>query len=132
MTPSTPANGNPAPALTCWMIWFGILAGMMMIQFFVGHGIPSGPDQGTPPMVLVTVALGAAVISLAIRVRVLPGARTPEEKLKWMIVGLALAEGCGINGIFLIPSEFPHTKLIILIAAVTAILVQAPVYANEK
>ena len=48
-----------------------------------------------------------------------------------MIIGLALAEGTGILGIFLIGSDFPETQRITFIASVAAILQYIPTYASS-
>jgi hypothetical protein len=116
--------------LVAWIIWFSILMGLLMIQFFIGGGIPSGEDQGPPPSSMLMICAGALLASLIVRFLILPSRKTLGQQLPLMVVGLALAEVCGFLGIFLIPSDYPQTKLWLFIAAVSGILCHAPFYAK--
>ena len=126
------APPSPPPAMVPWMIWFAILAGFLVIQFMIGGGLPSGEDKGEAPMGIVAVALGAVLISLVIRFFMLPRKSAPERQFPLMVVGLALAESCGLFGMFLVPDDYPQTKLILFMAAVVGIFLHAPVYMRER
>jgi hypothetical protein len=115
-----------------WILWFSILMGLFMVQFFVGGGIPSGPDKGAPPTTMLMICAGALLASLIVRFVILPSRKTLEQQLPLMLVGLALAEGCGFLGIFAIPSAFPQTKLWLFIAAVVGVVSHAPVYVKRE
>ncbi|MEY3894984.1 MAG: hypothetical protein RLZZ214_503 [Verrucomicrobiota bacterium] len=123
---------KPPTIIVFWIIWFAILQGLVMIQFFVGGGIPEGPDQGNPPVWVLAAAGALALAALAIRFTVIPKIQSLPKKLPLMIVGLALSEAIGLLGMFLVGKEFPTTRLSLLVLAVCCIVSLAPVYAKER
>lgn len=122
---------KPATPLTVWILWFAILQGLGLIVFFVGGGIPSGPDRTPAPILFVGLATALVFLSLAVRFFVLPRIGTLQKKLPALLVGLALAEGAGFVAIFMIPAASPHTKLWMLAASFVTLLLHAPVYAKD-
>lgn len=128
----TPRQDPPSPptVLIFWIVWFAILQGLVLIQFFVGGGIPKGADQGDPPTLSLAIAGALAFASLAIRYMVIPKIRTVSKLLPAMIIGLALAEAVGFVGIFLVGKEFPSTRLGLFVLALCCIISLAPVYAK--
>jgi hypothetical protein len=120
----------PPPLLIFWIIWFAILQGLVLIQFFVGGGIPKGADQGDPPTMFLVIAGGLALAALAIRFTVIPKIETVAKLLPAMVIGLALSEAVGFVGIFLVGKEFPTTRLGLFILALCCIASLAPVYAK--
>lgn len=123
---------KPPQALVFWILWFAILQGLVVIQFFVGGGIPTGEDQGNPPVWAVAVATVLALAALAIRFTLIPQIKTVSKMLPAMIVGLALSEAVGFVGMFGVGREFPKTQLVMLVVAVSCIVCLAPVYAKER
>lgn len=129
---NSPESPKPPQALVFWIIWFAILQGLVVIQFFVGGGIPQGADQGSPPVWVLAAAGGLALAALAIRFTVIPKIQSVPKKLPLMIIGLALSEGIGFLGMFAVGEEFPTTRLSLLVLAVACIVSLAPVYAKER
>jgi uncharacterized membrane protein len=123
---------KPPTVMVFWIIWFAILQGLVVIQFFVGGGIPEGADQGDPPMWALAAAGALALAALAIRFTVIPKIQSVPKKLPLMIVGLALSEGIGFLGMFSVGKEFPTTRLSLLVLAICCIVSLAPVYAKER
>jgi drug/metabolite transporter (DMT)-like permease len=123
---------KPPTILVFWIIWFAILQGLVVIQFFVGGGIPKGADQGNPPGWVLAAAGGLALAALAIRFTVIPKIQPVPRKLPLMIIGLALSEAIGFLGMFLVGKEFPTTRLSLLVLAIACIVSLAPVYAKER
>jgi hypothetical protein len=94
---NTPPNKAPPPIIL-WIIWFAITAGLTVIYFVLGHSPGQLPAEG-----LKYLPLGPLFISTVIRWFVLPrfsGARA----FPVFIIGMALAEACGLLGIFIVPS----------------------------
>ncbi len=85
--------------LVWWIIWAGILAGLVMIYYFLGRGPKpaSAPGQALSGL----IGLGPLFLSVITRWLVLPRFRDPNRALPVFIAGLAMAEACGILGIFL-------------------------------
>ena len=127
-----PQQDRPRPpqALVFWIIWFAILNGLVMIQLFIGGGIPKGVDRGAPPMPFLAIAVGLAIAALGIRLWVIPQLMEIPKKLTAMMIGLALSEAIGFVGIFAVGKEYPGTQMILLLGAVGCILGFAPVYAK--
>lgn len=129
----TPRQDSPAQPtlLIFWIIWFAILQGLVLIQFFVGGGIPKGADQGDPPTLFLVIAGALALAALAIRFTVIPKIETVAKLMPAMIIGLALSEAVGFVGIFLVGKEFPTTRLGLFVLALCCIASLAPVYAKK-
>lgn len=126
----TPPRANTPQPLVFWIIWFAILSGLLIMQFFAGGGIPSGTDQGEEPVLFRLLALGAAAAALFVRFGVIPRIKELEKKLPVMIVGLALAEGIGILGMFAVPRELGATRLFMLGLSIACVVISAPTYAK--
>lgn len=128
-----PQQNDPKPpaGLVFWIIWFAILNGLVMIQFFVGGGIPSGQDQGKPPMVFFAIAAGLAAVALGIRFLLIPQLKELPKKLPAMIIGLAFSEAIGFLGIFGMGKQFPASQLFLFVCAVGCIVSFAPFYAKS-
>ncbi|RYD20268.1 MAG: hypothetical protein EOP88_15755 [Verrucomicrobiaceae bacterium] len=131
MEPS-PTDVRPLLPIIFWIIWFAILNGLVMIQLFAGGGIPKGGDQVGHPVVVLAIVSGLALVALAIRFVVIPQIGDVVKKLPAMIVGLALSEGIGIVGMFVVGKEFPDTKQALFVSAIVCILSFAPFYAKPS
>jgi hypothetical protein len=123
---------QPIQAIVFWIIWFSILAGLVIIQQFAGGGIPSGADAAEVSMVFKIIPVALATASLAVRFFVIPRLPGLQAKLPAMIIGLALAEGAGILGAFIIDKQAGATRLTVFLMAIVCILVSAPVYASAR
>jgi hypothetical protein len=96
-TPHLPAN--KAQLLVWWVIWAAILNGLIVIYLFLGRGPVPPAVEGE--MWLNLAGLVPLFVSIILRWLVLPRYTEINRALPVYIVGLALAEGCGILGIFL-------------------------------
>jgi len=89
-----------AQLMIWWIIWAGILVGLVVIYLLLGRAPAKAPLPGANPLVGL-VGLAPLFVSIIIRWLVLPRFREPGRALVMFIAGLALAEGCGLLGIFL-------------------------------
>ena len=103
---------GPIPAMVWWMVWFGILAGFVMIALTLGRRTLSGEIENE--MIFVGMAAAQIAASSALRWIVLPKITHRPRAFVLFIVGLALAEGGGTFGIFL--TQAHRTDLIVLAA----------------
>jgi hypothetical protein len=100
MKPGPDAQRNRTQLLIWWIIWAGILLGLVAIYLLLGRAPAKAPPPGTNPL----AGLGGLVplfVSIVIRWLVLPRYNELKRAFPMFIAGLALAEGCGIMGIFL-------------------------------
>ncbi|HET7536271.1 MAG TPA: hypothetical protein VFJ90_07450 [Candidatus Didemnitutus sp.] len=88
------------PVTIWWLVWAGILVGLCAIYFALGRGRPL---PATPPANPFADLIGLVplFVSIIIRWLVLPRYTEMARAFPIFIVGLALAEGCGLLGIFL-------------------------------
>lgn len=97
----TPESAAPParPALVVWwVIWFGLLAGVIVIYTaFLSRRPPIEAAWGA----IETIACGNVALSAAGRWFVLPRFREPARAFPIFIIGMALAEGAAIFGVFL-------------------------------
>ena len=99
MTADAPSNQAKARLFIYWIIWAAILGGLVLIYVFLGRG---APKPAPAKDVLVNLAgFVPLFVSVVIRWLVLPRYTDLGRALPAFIVGLALAEACGILGIFL-------------------------------
>jgi hypothetical protein len=100
MDPGADAARLRAQAMVWWIIWGAILVGLIVIYYFLGRGPPAPAAPGANPFVGL-VGFVPLFVSIVIRWLVLPRSAGPGAAFGMFIVGLALAESCGILGIFL-------------------------------
>lgn len=86
--------------LVWWALWASVLAGLIVLYVFLAQGKPLPPVSKENPLqgLFGVVPL---FVSIVIRWLVLPRSTDPNRALVLFIVGIALAEGCGILGTFL-------------------------------
>lgn len=126
-------EGPPSVALIVpWVIWFAILNGFVMIQFFVGGGIPDGKDLVKADATFYLITAVMAVVSLGIRTLWLPSVRELQQKLVAMIIGMASAEGIGILGAVAVDKQLGQVRLVMFVTAVCCLLVYVPFYMNAN
>ena len=87
-----------AQLMVWWTIWFGLISGLCVIYFILGRGQPLATAPNPPANLIGLVPL---FLSIVIRWLVLPRYTDRQRAFVMFIVGLALAEGCGLLGIFL-------------------------------
>ncbi|HVT74039.1 MAG TPA: hypothetical protein VHD61_12965 [Lacunisphaera sp.] len=111
--------------LAWWIIWAGILAGLVAIYLVLGRGPKPAAAPGQSLSGL--VGLGPLFLSVITRWLVLPRFRDPIRALPVFIAGLAMAEACGILGILL---GGPYRDDLFLLG-VLGVLQFAPLFARR-
>jgi hypothetical protein len=98
MIPGPAAERIKVQLVIFWAIWLADLVALVGIYFLLGR-----ESSATPPAGLLVNLAGFAplFISIVIRWLILPRAIGPGKALVMFIMGLALAEACGILGLFL-------------------------------
>jgi len=100
MIPAPDADRLKARLVVWWIIWASVLCGLI-IFYFVLAGNKSLPPPATKELFTNLAGLLPLFLSVIIRWLVLPRGRNPSGALAMFIIGLALAEGCGLLGILL-------------------------------
>jgi len=119
------------PILVYWTLWGAILSGMMILQYIIGGGIPSGNDAQNPPNGVFAICIFLIAISTIIRWIFIPKAQNRGKLLVFMIVGLAMADGVQIFQLVLIGPEFPQKQLTVFVLAMLGALQFVPIYAKR-
>jgi hypothetical protein len=89
-----------AHLLVWWVIWGATLSGLVLLYLFLVQGKPlPAPSAENPLQGLVGVV--PLFVSIVLRWLVVPRLTDPTRALVGFIVGVALAEACGLLGIFL-------------------------------
>jgi hypothetical protein len=88
-----------AMLLVWWIVWAAILAGLVVLYLVFGRG-PEQPARAEDTFRNLA-GMAPLFVSIVIRWLVLPRYQDLARALPVFIVGLALAEGCGILGLFL-------------------------------
>lgn len=94
------SSARPKSALlTWWVIWAAVLAGLVALYLVFGRG----PERPARPEETFTNLAGMVplFVSIVLRWLVLPRYQDLGRALPVFISGLALAEACGILGLFL-------------------------------
>ena len=101
ITSDPEAQRNRAKLLIWWIVWASILVGLTLIYIFLGRGQPV--QKELPPEKMLTSLIGVVPLFLSVVIRwlVLPRYTEMNRAFIMFIFGLALAEGCGLLGIFL-------------------------------
>lgn len=96
----TPPAIKPPLLLIWWIIWAAIIAGLTALYFTLGQRPSPTHDD-----IIVIRYLPLAPLALAVVVRwlILPRFSERLRAFPIFIIGVALAESCGILGIFLVP-----------------------------
>lgn len=97
---SAPASASAPrpPLLVWWVVWLALLGGVIVIySVFLARRPPIEAPWGAIEL----VACGQVALSAAVRWLVLPRFREPMRAFPIFIIGMALAEGAAILGIFL-------------------------------
>jgi len=111
----------PPTKLVLWIMWFALISGLVMIYTFAA---PKGGDGGKTLQYFPMIPFA---ISIFIRWVLLPKATTIAAAMPIFIVGMALAEGCGILGMFIVP----QLKETYLVLALLGMFQFAPYWAGK-
>ncbi len=96
---SAPPPYPPPPTKVWWIIWSAILIGLLVLYVLLGRS--PLPKASSPNPLPELVGLIPLFISIVIRWLMLPRSTQLSRAFILFILGLSLAEGCGILGIFL-------------------------------
>lgn len=100
MIPGPDSQRIKAHLLIWWILWASVLAGLCVIYVVLGRSVPLPPPSAADLFVNLA-GFVPLFLSVVIRWLVLPRYREPARALVIFIVGLSLAEACGMMGIFL-------------------------------
>jgi F0F1-type ATP synthase membrane subunit c/vacuolar-type H+-ATPase subunit K len=125
----SPSN-KPPEKLQFWIIWFAVMGGVPVLIFAIKGGWPSGEEPEGVSLFLLAFCLLGVIASVIIRWAVLSRISTAESLMKFMIIGLALAESTALFGMFLIDDQYPQTQQITYIASLLGMLQFAPTYTD--
>ena len=118
-------------AITMWIIWFAVLQGAFLIQWFMGKGIPKGENASEPMAAwLWLTCFGPVVLATLVRWLVIPKLKDTQHQLVAMILGLSLAEAPIFFSLFLVGPDYPQNQIAVLMVAVVALIQFAPSYAT--
>ncbi len=127
MSTEFPADKTKQILLVWWIAWAAVLMGLIMIHIFLGRGpIKTEPmaDKDTLKHLLGLVPL---FVSIVIRWLILPRFSSLQRAFPIYIVGLALAEACGVLGIFL-GGPFRDDLFVLAVLGVTQFV---PIFARQ-
>jgi hypothetical protein len=118
-------------AIIAWIIWFSILQGAFVIQWFLGGGIPGGENIEVPmSSALWVMCFAPLIFATMVRWLIIPKAQAPQQQLVAMIIGLSLSEVPIFFSLFRIGENYPQNQIAVLIVAVFSIIQFAPSYAT--
>jgi hypothetical protein len=89
-----------ARLLIWWIVWATTLAGLVLIYVLLAQGKPLPPVSRENPLQGL-IGVVPLFISIVLRWLILPRSTQPDRAFVLFIVGIALAEACGILGIVL-------------------------------
>ncbi len=101
ITESPDVQRNRAKLLIWWIVWGAILSGLVLIYFTLGRGLSGSKELLQEKMLTGLIGLVPLFVSVVIRWLVLPRFTDMKRAFVMFIVGLSLAEACGMLGIFL-------------------------------
>lgn len=120
---------NQPQKIQFWIIWIAMLAGLPVMQIFVGGGWPEGDDQGDLSSGQLAIMAGGVFASTLVRWIVLPRIKNPQTLLTTMVIGLALAEATWFLGMFMISGDFPDTQRSAFVLSFLGMCQFVPTYA---
>ena len=127
MEPPPPPPPVTPPQLVWWVLWFAILNSLMLASFLLGRKSGTPVPAVSPPAVVEFAGLVPLAGSVILRWAVVPRLGRAQAVLAVFILGLALAEACGIMGTIL---GRIHTKDMVTLGML-GILQWAPVFAGR-
>jgi len=116
-----------------WIIWFAILQGLFILHFFAApKPVPAEEAVAFSLSMISIVALAAAGIGMVLRWVVIPRITSKLAQLQAMIIGLALCEGSGIIGMFVLPGAHNDERMLLFVVAVATVILSAPIYTIRR
>jgi len=94
------AQRNRAKIIVWWILWGAVLGGLAMIYFILGRGLPVSKELAQRKMLTGLIGVVPLFVSVVIRWLVLPRYTEMKRAFVMFIIGLALAETCGLLGVF--------------------------------
>lgn len=129
---SSPQNPHGSP-LVMWIIWFAIFQGLFILRFFAApKPVPADEAVAFSLSMVSIIALAAAGLGILTRWVIIPRLSSMVMQLQAMIIGLALCEGSGIIGMFVLPSSHNDERLLLFSVAVTTVILSAPIYTIRR
>lgn len=84
-----------------WIIWGSVLLGLILIYMLLVQGKPLPASAPTSELPVNLAGVAPLFVSIILRWLVLPRMTDPTRAFVLFIVGISLAEACGILGTFL-------------------------------
>src|SRR4051812_26962085 len=100
MISESDARRIKARLMVWWIIWAGILGTVCVVYFVFTRNKPL-PPAASAELLLNLAGFVPLFVSVIIRWLILPRYSDPGRALVMFIVGLSLAEACGLLGIFM-------------------------------
>jgi hypothetical protein len=110
-----------------WALWAAILTSLPIIYVILGQSSTQSPNQASGFPLGLIAALPPLVISVVVRWAILPRIENATKALSIFVMGMALAEGCGMIGIILGGAH----KNLLFIAGIVGVLQYAPIFASR-
>ena len=129
-----PSQHNPqASPLVMWIIWFAIFQGLFILRFFAApKPVPAEEAVAFSLSMISIVALAAAGLGMVTRWVIIPRLSSMVMQLQAMIIGLALSEGGGIIGMFMLPSSHNDERMLLFSVAAATVILSAPIYTIRR
>lgn len=119
-------------ATVLWVIWFSLIAAIVLYQTKLGHGWLHGSDaRSAVASPVVWVAFGMLLSAAAVRWLLIPQVRRFRPLLVLLLIGLTLSETVEFFGLFLLPGDMPATKMALFVLSLASTLQFAPFYARS-
>ncbi len=110
-----------------WVLWAALMTGLPIIYVVMGQSSSQSQNQSSGLPMGLLMALPPLVISIVVRWAVLPRIENATKALSLFVVGMAMAEGCGVIGIILGGAH----KNLLFIAGLLGILQFIPIFASR-
>ena len=96
------SQSSSSPVIVWWIVWAAVTAGLVVI-FFTVQPEAVQLDQVNLRYVPILPLVASAIV----RWLLLPRLKERTRAFPLFVIGIALAEGCGLTGIFLVPDLRP-------------------------
>jgi hypothetical protein len=126
MIPDPDSQRIKTQLLIWWNLWAGFLIGLCLVYFFLGRSQPL-PAPSSAEFLVNLTGFVPLFISVVIRWLVLPRYTNLARAFVVFVVGLALAESCGLLGIFI---GGPYRDALFVLG-VLGIVQYVPLYAQK-
>jgi hypothetical protein len=127
MMPGYDAQQIKARLLIWWILWASPLAGLVLVYFFLVQGKPLPVNVPSREFLTGLIGVVPLFVSIVIRWLVLPRYQEEGRALVLFIIGIALAESCGLLGLF---RGGPYRD-VLFVLGVLGIIQYVPFYAKK-